>query len=443
MRASSLLLATLLLAGCVSGPPATLEPAAGAPEAWPALVPSCAPPAAAPPDGGVCVQWLGDPAERNLEASLAVSPVDPDTVLVAWTVREKGAVWSNARVLAGITTDGGRTWRTTVLNDPSVEDLPVAEGYSFDQRALFAPDGTALVLYGGEMQRIATVADGISRITLASSKDGGESWSYSRVAEMPAVTFDYFGFAAAADTGDLYVATVELVSGGVWFWRSLDGGASWEGPKPLYASAVAPHGIHRVPHVAAGADGFVIAVTIAALDTGMGATAAGTAALVSRDGGASFEPERQVAPSRYFDLVAAPVAIEMRDGEPRAHVLVAGEGGIYDVVSLDGGASWEEPTLLARLPAGRAYWAVPALSPEGVMHALVRTDEASAPRWTVTLGETVLATHDRLANGGAAGEDYGGLAFATDGSLWVAFSDPRPGATERIAVAHLVAEDRE
>lgn len=439
------MLVALVAAGCtdVGGPASDALPAPTVP---PLLEPVCSPAARALDAGSACAVWLGVTPGRNLEASLAVSPLDPDHVLAAWTVREKGEAFSRARVLAALSTDGGSTWQVTQLRDPSVTDLPGASRYSFDQRAGFGPDGTAFVLYGGEMQRYATLADGISRITLASSSDGGASWRYSRVAEMPGVVWDYFGFAIAPDDGALYVATDELASGGVWTWRSLDSGATWEGPTLAYASAAAPDGLHRVPSLAAGPDGFLVLVTQAALDTRFGESASGVAALVSHDGGASFGEERVVASGSYFGLVSSPAVMQLTNASAIPHVLVSDTEALFDVSSLDGGETWEEPRRLAAASGGAPYWGVLSVAPDGTTYVMTRNDAADGTRATIELHQVpvaregqsrALAIADAIPNAGNAGDDYGGIALGRDGALYVAFSDPRVADEEQIAFIRL------
>jgi hypothetical protein len=101
----------------------------------------------------------------------------------------------------------------------------------------------------------------------------------------------------------------------------------------------------------------------------------------------------------------------------------------------------------------RVAWAVPAASPSGDLAVLTMHESTSPLRWgmllthetpdgareTLALAPT-LDGHPRPPSTGVFGEgnEYGGLAFAQDGSLWAAWADPRGGETTQIALARLV-----
>lgn len=451
----------LLVAGCVTPKSSGPDPPASS---SPAFAPICTGPTEVPPDGGACVIWLGEEGTYNLEASLAVNPLDPDNVLVAWTVRDdvmvgSARVDSTAGVVAALTYDGGQSWVTTRMHDPSVPDGPGRTRYAWDERAGFLPDGTPIVLFGGTLSTIATsgAVDGDFRITLAKTTDRGASWSYHHVVETRTSQFDFFAMAVSPE-GTVYAATVERTIGGLRLWSSLDQGETWRGPTVVVPTAYGPGGANLQPSLDAGPDGFVALSTIS---TCFGcptlppevAGITGDAVWLSHDGGATFGAPIEVAGLEQSTLLAPGTAIDLRGPTPRLHhILATTQGTMTDAVSTDLGKTWTQEPFNATL--GPAPWAMIAVGPDGAAHALVRHGGAAA--WNIAWlvreadGSTDarhLASADRqprlssqsnqLLGAGNFSDDYGGLAVATDGVVWMAFADPRASDHARIAVVRM------
>ncbi len=109
----------------------------------------------------------------QVEPHLAVDPRDPSRLVAAFMSVSEGP-WE---VRVHRSADGGRTWRR--------HPLPVREDTvrSFDPWLAWAPDGSALYLVVVEVSR-----DGVWRLPVFRSADGGGSWS--RWGEVPGRTLD-------------------------------------------------------------------------------------------------------------------------------------------------------------------------------------------------------------------------------------------------------------
>jgi hypothetical protein len=430
------LLALLLLAGCAApaqspgttdgGDPGNARPAGQAPASEP-------------------LAFLDGGGGKNLEPEVAVHPKDPNTALVAWTVRGDGHPFG--QVFAAVTQDGGRTWRQTELHDTTLPPIPGRRS-SWDSKVAYLPDGTAAVLFAGEMQLDESTGDVLSRITLATSKDNGATWSFAHVAEDPvALSWDYPSLAAAPDTGRLYVTAymAGTLGSSEWLWTSGDGGKSWD-RKPLALTGPLDYTAARI---AAGAGGKVYVLAHGSVVAGNTGAVPGLQLLASTDEGKTFEPPRKVARDSQF---RSPLLL----GDGTLTALVAGDGQSETVRSTDGGKTWPAPATVAAIPAGLVVaWTVGALDGRGGAGYLTtyeprnpRPGEAAQPpQWGVlwtredaagqrTTTELVPTTDRNPSPVGltASGNEYGGVAFGPDGAAWAVWPDTRDGGLSRIAV---------
>ncbi|HEX9815390.1 MAG TPA: sialidase family protein, partial [Candidatus Thermoplasmatota archaeon] len=168
-----------VLSGCLEAnapepPVSDVEP--GSP--W---VPDCTIVSAGEPD---CLAFFNGerPEDQQTEVSLTTHPTDSSKVLISW--RDT----AQAGVRAAVTHDGGKTWVSSVLRDPTASTAPGVSLISFDPTSVFLQDGTPAVLYAGEnpyYERSVAGQDvayiGGDRFTFAWSPDGGSHWEYSIV----------------------------------------------------------------------------------------------------------------------------------------------------------------------------------------------------------------------------------------------------------------------
>lgn len=386
----------------------------------------------APPVRGA-MRWTFNPGPgRDTEVSLAVDPDDSDRVVVAWQedIRRIWAAW---------TEDAGRNWTVELLRDPAAPPLDSPQE-GFDPTARIGPDGTMYVLMGG----IATPAPGVSLsggITLARRAD--DAWSFHHVDDLgPPHLWDAMHLAVAPDSGDLYVVAQSIDHRGIGFWQSSDGGDSWsvlrfpQLENPQGAPRLVQDGFDYWPRVAAGPEGLVLLVTKALLSQGDQIRVT-----VSLDGGDTFGPVTPLTDGRLDGrLVGIPADF---DGA----LAVAGyatDTGIAILRARRATGRWAVTRLPRPEPGFFPDWSTVVAVKRTVW--VLHTEEARRPRWHVLLtrvdGEsfdtTVLADMAaRQPRGDRAGDEYGGLGIAPDGSVWAAWSEPAPDGPPVIAVIRM------
>lgn len=450
-------LAMAVVAGLLAGCAAPADPLGGGdiPSGL-VLKPDCTTQGFEATDSGVCARLFGTSAALEWEPHLAAHPKNGNTVLLTSTRIADGplpvdALWDGTvTVWASMSTDGGATWRTTEFGEPLpvVRDVPLHQRYSFDPIAAFGPDGTAYVLFGGENQYVALYGTLQTRLTVARSKDDGQSWTMHRFhqAYLGLDSDDYMDLAAAPDSSHLYVVadtySLPLEGNEILFWRSRDGAATWETPKRLSA------GDHQFPRVYAGRDGLVVVIGYPYGQRPVDYE--GVDVWISRDGGTTFgAPQRIAKAPIMFEDAIHPAIWEPADGGPaRIDIAYSSENAIYLVRSLDEGLSWLEPQLLSRSPedhAGNLHEA--EVGPDGTFHALERYGRNRDPmRFGINLlsvspdgnvSRVELVNKTGLRGEPYVGGHYGGLDVGTDGSVWAAWGDPRT-QPHRIALASLV-----
>ncbi len=232
-------------------------------------------------------------------------------------------------------------------------------------------------------------------LDVASSSDGGDSWSKVTVVNIPGSSsgLPFFLFSGASgcsirtdSSGTVHVFWLgwdqQLRQQGIYTARSLDGGASFEQPRRLF-----------------------VAVHTGILDPVLGRT--------TMDGIAGARSDLSDAPS--VDIAnGAPTGTGATD--QLVLTWVDGRAGLNDehvlfTSSTDGGGSW---TALRRVeeelgqPADRGYYAAPAISPDGRDVYLVY-NAFTEPYKQSTIGSdndrplVGVVTHAEVAAGGTVG----------------------------------------
>ncbi|HEX9815948.1 MAG TPA: sialidase family protein, partial [Candidatus Thermoplasmatota archaeon] len=265
------------------------------------------------------------------------------------------------------------------------------------------------------------------------------------------------------DTGRLSVVAMMfslpglvLVPEGTWFWTSDDNGRTWSSPQPLEL----PTDPHFAPRLAAGPNGFLVLVNFGGLRTRMGAldpvSETGVYASISQDAGRTWAT-KQITPNERVGYPGYGPAV-LHDAGETIEVVLAYQRNVSIVRSVDGGGTWAEPQPVGQLPTDYRWWAIGAGDGKGQTVVLAEYDSAcagtdEARRWGVDLFyEEADQMFARLPMAGplatgvmdgcGGGNDYAGLAFAVDGSLWAAWADPRGGdGAAGIAVTRLVRAD--
>jgi hypothetical protein len=178
----------------------------------------------------------------EVEPMIARDPSDPNHFVGVWQQDR----WSDGGApanLTGVSFDGGRTWSYARAPFSRCAGGTAANGGNYprasDPWASIAPDGTAYqiaIVFGGGL----FAPGSFGAVVVSRSTDGGRTWG-------PATTLKSDGSGAfndkesiTADPGDArYVyATWDRGVGAdasmTWFARSSDGGASWEPARQIY-----------------------------------------------------------------------------------------------------------------------------------------------------------------------------------------------------------------
>ncbi|MEM7584301.1 MAG: glycosyl hydrolase [Acidobacteriota bacterium] len=179
-------------------------------------------------DGGESWEKVGLEASEHI-GNIVVDPRDSNVVYVA----AQGPLWS-AGGDRGLfkTTDGGATWEKLLGDD---EYTGVNE-VRMDPRD---PD----VLYASTHQRLRTVAaliNGGPGSGIHKSVDGGETWR-ELTHGLPKADMGKIGLAISPQNPDVVYATVELANREGGFFRSENGGGTWEKRSDYVSGGTGPH----------------------------------------------------------------------------------------------------------------------------------------------------------------------------------------------------------
>jgi photosystem II stability/assembly factor-like uncharacterized protein len=266
-------------------------------------------------DGGVSWQRLGLEASEHI-GNILVDPRNSSTIYVA----AQGPLWS-AGGERGLykSTDGGETWLKILGGG---EYTGVNEVH-MDPRN---PD----VLYAATHQRyrnVAALMNGGPESGIHKSEDGGKTWR-ELTRGLPEEDMGKIGLAVSPIDPDVIYATVELKRRTGGFYRSADGGETWErGADALY-SGTGPHYYQEIfasPHVFDRV--YQVNPTL----------------YVTEDGGKTFRAMPQE--TKHSDNHAL-----VFDPDNPSWLLAGTDGGLYE--SFDEGETWR---YVANLPVTQFY----------------------------------------------------------------------------------------
>jgi len=187
-------------------------------------------------DGGENWQNMGLEESERI-GMIRIDPRDSDTVFVA----AQGPLWSGGGQ-RGLykSTDGGETWRK-VLGD-GLGNTDVDDQYTGVSEVHLDPRNPD-VMYAVSWQRFRNVAvlmDGGPGTGIHKSTDGGETWR-ELTEGLPDENMGKTGLAISPQNPDVVYATIELANRSGGFWRSEDGGATWEKRNDYLSGGTGPH----------------------------------------------------------------------------------------------------------------------------------------------------------------------------------------------------------
>lgn len=187
-------------------------------------------------DGGQNWENMGL-AESERIGMIRIDPRDSNTLFVA----AQGPLWSGGGERGLFkSADGGENWRK-VLGD-GLGNTDVDDQYTGVSEVLMDPRNPD-VMYAVAWQRqrnVAVLMDGGPATGIHKSVDGGETWR--ELSEgLPEESTGKTGIAISPQNPDVLYATIEVANREGGFWRSADGGESWEKRNDYLSGGTGPH----------------------------------------------------------------------------------------------------------------------------------------------------------------------------------------------------------
>jgi len=187
-------------------------------------------------DGGQNWENMGLAASEHI-GMIRIDPRDSNTIFVA----AQGPLWSGGgdRGLYK-STDDGQNWRKVLGDDLGNTD---ADDRYTGVSEIHMDPRNADVMYAVAWQRyrnVAVLMDGGPGTGIHKSVDGGETWR-ELTEGLPEEVTGKTGLAISPQNPDVIYATIETANRSGGFWRSADGGESWEKRNDYLSGATGPH----------------------------------------------------------------------------------------------------------------------------------------------------------------------------------------------------------
>lgn len=274
-------------------------------------------------DGGTSWENMGLTDSEHI-GMIRLDPRDSNVIYVA----AQGPLWSGGGERGLFkSTDGGQSWNK-ILGD-GLGNTEIDDQYTGVSEVHLDPRNPD-VIYAVSWQKFRNVAvlmDGGPGSGIHKSTDGGATWR-ELTEGLPGEDMGKVGFAISPQKPDVVYATIELAHREGGFYRSENGGESWEKQNDYISGGTGPHYYQEIfadPHQFD---------RVYQMDVSLH---------VTHNGGKDFETMR--SDTKHVDHHA--MAFHPQDED---YLLVGNDGGVYE--SLDRGDSWR---YMANMPISQFY----------------------------------------------------------------------------------------
>lgn len=358
-------------------------------------------------------------ANAEVEPWVALQPGNPNAITAAWQQDR----WSNGAaraVLSVASQDGGASWQRTLHPFSRCGGGNAGNGGDYERASDpwvdIGPDGT-LHAMGLALSGSALAEGSVSAMLAQRSRDGGRSWEPVRTLARDVDSLFHDKNALTADRLDArYVYAVwdrldRSDSGPTLLARSVDGGASWEPARVIYAPAVSGGVSQTIGNRIVVLDDGSLLNVFTQIDT-VGSLAQNWIGVIrSTDKGATWGAAIKVADARPVGARDPQNGTAIRDGAILPSIAVGGgrvwvawqdgraSGGARDAILLsrssDGGLSWSAPQAVNKRAEVAAFTPTLWVRADGVVgltHFDLR-DDTSDPA-TLLASHWLLTSHD-------------------------------------------------
>jgi len=336
--------------------------------------------AATPFDATCTGAASGDVVYLNAEVEpyVTVNPRDPNNWVATWQ-QDRWSGGSANGLITATTFDGGATWTRTAIPFSHCAGGNAGNGGDYqratDPWVTFAPDGAAfqmaLASTGGSF-----TAGSANAMLVSRSTDGGRTWGpVSTLIRDESQFFNDKNSVTADPIDPRYVYAVwdrlAATGGGpAMLARSTDGGATWEGARPIHDPGQRSQTIGNV--IAVLPNGTVVDVFTRIDYVTNAPSNASLNVLISADKGGSWSEPFRIADALAVGARDPDTGAPIRDGAnlpqvavaPNGHLWVAWQdarfsGGAHDGIalarSMDGGRTWSAPVQVNSAPSAQAF----------------------------------------------------------------------------------------
>ena len=303
----------------------------------------------------------------EVEPSFAVNPDDAQNFVAVWQ-EDRWSTGGSRGIVAGRSTDGGKTWSQQGLPFTRCGGGTPGNGGDYDRGS----NAWLTVSSTGVFEQVAITFSGAvlvpgstSAVVASRSLDGGATWEPTQTLirdtdvffnDKPAITADPV---AAGNVYAVWDRLTAMSTGPTYLARSFDRGATWQTPQPIYDPGVNKQTISNV--VAVLPNGTLINLFVEVDSTSATAFTSSFRIIRSTDSGANWSAPISIADNLSVGTRDPQTGTNVRDSALIPEIAVAPDGGLvvtWQDSRFNGGA--HDGVVLSRSGDGGFTWSAPA-----------------------------------------------------------------------------------